>query len=1744
MASNHHRLSVALVLLLVHATSAQFLPFNFSNWTIPFPNSLVCSDATSDNNTRPSSYALPSLSWCHADNPYILSDFLSRNSTDLTTRSGVADETVAAHEGNGGHPAFQLNIRCGGLPVINNTAFVNYSTPEAAAASVYNTCDAIQAINAGSAGTLNLNATEKNLTNYIVFADLDGQLLFVFFNNNSMAVNLKIGMPNINNFATTNVQYVRPVEVGTLDEHDVIVQDLILFVTNSTQAALVMVSGLEGNLSQPCVIFNYGPNPAEEVDLDLITAEFFPRRANSTSDVISAAWVAQLNYSKMLVNWHNVTDVPWWANLIYYYEFNCVPATQSVVAAYVTTCPPVTPMNIQLWVVVYALSPVTFSTMHNRASNISLLVIHSDRGITLHRIAYSGANVSVSNGTKTMYERTVSLVVDWCDNRTVFDPSTNTTRSRSRSPNTIFCVPNDETYIDRVELNSPDTYVGIGNYSRDVWVFIALHNSTHSYMYVMSLTELTFIPNDNSTFDNPLGLPETFGTPAFPCDFDTEVYFYDPITREAKCQVRVTSLYVMPVHANVTDLTSRIIAQRSAATTGNGTSSSTSNSLDSLNDHALIFASQATSVSVFAMYSVPDNLTNSFSIVFQPYNQIGFLGNVSSVYVSDNGMHLLTAVNRNAWELESQTRYAEICDALTKNPDDVFLQPFASQCASMAPQTVNLNAFTQYASYCSFNLYCPSLDQLEVDVPPDRYYADRPAVAKICPKGYFCTAGQKIECPQGFFCDEEGLMAPKRCPNPVNSNSTCAQPGLLAPMACPHGTVCNLPHIPGLPAPPGFQTPTPPALRSAFVECAAGQWCTLGAQAPIPNSTFTNVTFRCPGNTFCPLPSTLEPMMCMCGDDNVRNTTDSIITANGTVLPCDGRTLYCPAGVADVQLCPPGFYCTEPNVSVACIPTQYCSAGTFAPKLCPAGFYCPTPAYTVACPSGHFCPEGTVIPFSCNFLTVCPEGSASQSRSLLTVFVLVTVVVGVLIGFFAFNRYEKAKKKSAAEISLLSKEARDFIAQGGLDEEDYLEAASIGTSASSRAGVSKRSHRGTIGADGDASLKTDHTEYGAAPLNTAADAHDAAPRASAAAATTSQTLLSSNQTDIGIPTSRFQTPGIRFEGMGLRLEVGEAKGKVVLDNVTGSIPPGSFVAVMGPSGSGKSTFMHTLAGKAFYGTRLGKVFVNDDEVDLNLFSKIVGFVKQDDIMLREMTVFETLLFNAQARYDPLGTERPEAISNAMLTALDLNHVRDINIGDEKKRGISGGQRKRVNIGMEMVALPSILFLDEPTSGLDSSSSMSVCGSLRDMASVGVTVIAVIHQPRYEIFNMFHKVLLLAKGGKLVYYGAPQDALVYFERYIGIPCPPHVNPPDFFMDVISGEVNDAGLSIDDMVVKWQEYCSSGGVGAAGRPHAGSMKVTTDGQDSLVPGLQLAAQASKKEIAGFFRQLQLFTVRSFVQLSRDMVWFFTDLALVFVSGFFLGLVFSNSEYQPPLPAQIVNRSMSAFGATPPPMLSEFFARPVDDPIISMASLTCMAIGMTGVTAALRVFGNEQIVYWREASAGMSTTAYFLAKNITHLLFIVISPMMYIAPFRTFVSTRAPIYDYYRVLVVVQFATTGLGYLVSIFIPGALAQLGGVVAVLVFAMFGGSRPTLVEIQQMFVLLQAMPYLSYIRWGQEALYLEEIGMWNEVEGVNIKPSLALFDYHLDDYNMCMLATLAFGVGFRVLALIGMHALNRDQKR
>ncbi|CAG8581871.1 5094_t:CDS:10, partial [Diversispora eburnea] len=262
------------------------------------------------------------------------------------------------------------------------------------------------------------------------------------------------------------------------------------------------------------------------------------------------------------------------------------------------------------------------------------------------------------------------------------------------------------------------------------------------------------------------------------------------------------------------------------------------------------------------------------------------------------------------------------------------------------------------------------------------------------------------------------------------------------------------------------------------------------------------------------------------------------------------------------------------------------------------------------------------------------------------------------------------------------------------------------------------------------------------------------------------------------------------------------------DLVSGSLNHGKTCAIMGPSGAGKTTFVSLLTGKArkTNGKIIVKKYKDGIEVgqksSLDYYRKLIGFVPQEDIMLRELTIREILVHSALMRL-PTEMARAEKKQKVIdiIKFLELSHVMDTAIGDEVTRGISGGQRKRTNIGMELVAEPSILFLDEPTSGLDSATAFDVCKLLKSIAhDQRITVAAVIHSPSEKSFRMFDDLMLLAKGGIVVYSGPRNEAMQYFIDS-GFVFPDGESEPDFMMDIASGNVKPENSPVDNLIEKY-------------------------------------------------------------------------------------------------------------------------------------------------------------------------------------------------------------------------------------------------------------------------------------------------------------------------------------------------------
>ena len=236
---------------------------------------------------------------------------------------------------------------------------------------------------------------------------------------------------------------------------------------------------------------------------------------------------------------------------------------------------------------------------------------------------------------------------------------------------------------------------------------------------------------------------------------------------------------------------------------------------------------------------------------------------------------------------------------------------------------------------------------------------------------------------------------------------------------------------------------------------------------------------------------------------------------------------------------------------------------------------------------------------------------------------------------------------------------------------------------------------------------------------------------------------------------------------------------------------------MGSTGSGKTTLLDTIAGrKIARGGKVvdGKVFINSFEVSRNDRTKKIGFVSQEDSLHGGFTVRETFFFSARLRYGyRVPRQEIELKVNNMLQLLGLQVCADVRIGNVLLRGISGGQKRRVSIGVELLVQHEILCLDEPTSGLDSIAAYSVIEELKSLSSKGLAILSTIHQPSSAIFQMFDKLLLMS-AGRVVYFGPAKNVLNYFDAVLHMTCPDFFNPGDFVIDVISESFSQTGQRI--------------------------------------------------------------------------------------------------------------------------------------------------------------------------------------------------------------------------------------------------------------------------------------------------------------------------------------------------------------
>lgn len=271
-------------------------------------------------------------------------------------------------------------------------------------------------------------------------------------------------------------------------------------------------------------------------------------------------------------------------------------------------------------------------------------------------------------------------------------------------------------------------------------------------------------------------------------------------------------------------------------------------------------------------------------------------------------------------------------------------------------------------------------------------------------------------------------------------------------------------------------------------------------------------------------------------------------------------------------------------------------------------------------------------------------------------------------------------------------------------------------------------------------------------------------------------------------------------------------GKLGLREVHIEEESGNLIALMGASGAGKSTLLHVLNGSEKPSD--GKVLINGIDIhrEPERIEGVIGFVPQDDLLIEDLTVYQNLYFAAKLCFNDKSEEEIDHLVIRVLNDLGLEEIKDLKVGSPLRKTISGGQRKRLNIGLELLREPAVLFCDEPTSGLSSRDSENIIDLLKELSFKGKLVFAVIHQPSSDIFKMFDKLVVLDTGGYQIYYGNPVDAIAYFKRSINLvnsqegechECG-NVNPEQVFNIIETKVINEYGHFTNERKISAEQW----------------------------------------------------------------------------------------------------------------------------------------------------------------------------------------------------------------------------------------------------------------------------------------------------------------------------------------------------
>jgi ABC-type multidrug transport system ATPase subunit/ABC-type multidrug transport system permease subunit len=499
--------------------------------------------------------------------------------------------------------------------------------------------------------------------------------------------------------------------------------------------------------------------------------------------------------------------------------------------------------------------------------------------------------------------------------------------------------------------------------------------------------------------------------------------------------------------------------------------------------------------------------------------------------------------------------------------------------------------------------------------------------------------------------------------------------------------------------------------------------------------------------------------------------------------------------------------------------------------------------------------------------------------------------------------------------------------------------------------------------------------------------------------------------------------------------ISRKNGATLISDVTGGVKGGRLLALMGPSGSGKTTFLNQLSQRSKDVVQLGTIAFGGVVLTRAQVASLSGYVLQDDILFEKLTVEEVLSYGARIKMHPAAKAADHARRvTKLLDLMDLTECRHVVVGGPTTKGISGGQRKRLCVALELLSRPAVLFLDEPTTGLDSVTALSLVHTLRGLAhKEQVTIVATLHQPSRRMFDLFDDLLILDHG-EVVYQGVAAELDAHFAS-LGFECAESMNPTEWALTVIADKEQR------DKVVA---------ANASQEVLLHKMLGDEVLLDTLVDGVVPQGQTERVSWWTLFRVL---AERSFKLQCRDVFLIGVQLVQTVVMAVLVGTVFL---LLPNIPSNATIKRSALF-------------------------FCCVNQGAFGALLTINVFPAERLVIMRERLANWyGASAYVLAKASTELIFQSVYPLLFsciVYFLMGMQATPGQFFIFLGFMELCMFTANSVALLISVLAGKiVLAAAALPLALEVARLFGGFYMPPISAPLYFSWLSAVSYINYV--------------------------------------------------------------------